>query len=71
MEAAIRCAHDLKGVAGALGMPTLQRAAQALEAALVAVHEQGDGEAPIDALLEDVTRELEPLVRAPTARTDA
>ena len=71
MEAAIRCAHDLKSVAGALGMSTLQRAAQTLETALMAVHEQGGGEAPVDALLEDVTRELEPLVRVPTARTDA
>jgi signal transduction histidine kinase/DNA-binding response OmpR family regulator len=71
MEEAIRCAHDLKAVAGALGMSTLQRAAHTLETALAAVHEQGGGEAPINALLEDVTRELEPLVRAPKARTDA
>jgi len=70
MAAAIRCAHDLKSVAGSLGMPALQRAAQALEAALVAAHEHGAGEAPIEPLLQDVTRQLEPLVQALAARTD-
>jgi signal transduction histidine kinase/CheY-like chemotaxis protein len=63
-ESAIRCAHDLKSVAGTLGMPGLQRAAQALEAALVVVHEQAAGEAAIEPLLQDVMRQLEPLMRA-------
>jgi len=66
-EAAIRCVHDLKSVAGALGMTALRRAAEALETAMVAAHERGAGEAPIEPLLEDVTRQLEPLVRAPPA----
>ena len=70
-EAAIRCAHDLKSVAGTLGMPALQRAAEALEAALVAVHEQGASEAAIEPLVADVTRQLEPLVRPPPEHTDA
>ena len=61
---AIRCAHDLKSVAGTLGMPGLQRAAQALEAALVAAHEQAAGEAAIEPLLQDVMRQMEPLMRA-------
>jgi CheY-like chemotaxis protein len=69
-EAAIRCAHDLKCVAGTLGMPALQRSAEALEAALVAAHEQGGGEAAIEPLLENVTRQLEPLVRPPPEHTD-
>ncbi|WP_246099485.1 response regulator [Methylibium rhizosphaerae] len=69
-EAAIRCAHDLKSVAGTLGMPALQRSAEALEAALVAAYERGGGEAAIEPLLENVTRQLEPLVRPPPEHTD-
>ena len=65
--AAIRCAHDLKSVAGTLGMPALQHAAAALESEC----EQGAGEAEIELLIEDVTRLLEPMLRAPPERTDA
>jgi len=70
VDEAVRCAHDLKSIAGSLGMPILQRAAQTLETALVAVHAQGRGEAQIDALLADVTRALEPLVRAATVQSE-
>ena len=58
--AALRCAHDLKSVAGTLGMQALQQAAAALEAACG--HDAD--EAVIAPLLADVTRVLEPLLRA-------
>jgi signal transduction histidine kinase/CheY-like chemotaxis protein len=63
-KAAIRCAHDLKGLAGTLGMPDLQQSAAALEAALVAQHEQGAREAEIEPLLQEVARHLAPRVRS-------
>lgn len=53
-----RCAHDLKSVAGTRGMPGLQRAAAALEAAC----EQGAGSASVEMLLDTVTRQLRPLL---------
>jgi HPt (histidine-containing phosphotransfer) domain-containing protein len=54
-EAATRCARDLKGVAGSLGMPALQRTAAALERACIM-----PGEAPaLESLLKAVKRELE------------
>jgi CheY-like chemotaxis protein len=53
-DAAMRCAHDLKSVAGSLGMPALQRAAAALEDAC-----NRDGEtAALEPLLQAVQREL-------------
>src|SRR5205085_9817148 len=55
-----RCAHDLKSVAGSLGMPALHRGAAALELAC----EQGATEASIEPLLQDVVRALAPLMRA-------
>ncbi|MGQ3051245.1 MAG: response regulator [Roseateles sp.] len=58
--AALRCAHDLKSVAGTLGMQALQQAAAALEAACA----QGVDEAVIAPLLTDVNRLLQPLLRA-------
>jgi len=58
-SAALRSAHDLKSVAGTLGMPELQRAAAALEAACG----QDAGRAEIEPLLADVVRRLEPLLR--------
>jgi signal transduction histidine kinase/DNA-binding response OmpR family regulator/tetratricopeptide (TPR) repeat protein len=69
--AAVRCAHDLKGLAGTLGMPGVQQAATALEAALLRVHEQGTGEAAIEPLLQEVARQLAPLVSAPPRQTGA
>jgi len=61
-DAALRCTHDLKSVAGSLGMLTLQRAAAALEAALVAESDHAAGGETIEPLLGEVTRLLE-LVR--------
>jgi signal transduction histidine kinase/DNA-binding response OmpR family regulator len=58
--AALRCAHDLKSVAGTLGMPALQQAAGALEAACG----RGVDEAAIEPLLADVTRQLAVLLHA-------
>ncbi|MDR7269689.1 signal transduction histidine kinase/ligand-binding sensor domain-containing protein/DNA-binding response OmpR family regulator [Pelomonas saccharophila] len=53
-KAALRCAHDLKSVAGSLGMPALQRAAAALEQAC-----SPDAEAAaLEPLLQAVEREL-------------
>ncbi|MEO6278692.1 response regulator [Roseateles sp.] len=57
---ALRFAHDLKSVAGTLGMPELQQAAATLEAACG----RGVGMATIEPLLVDVTRLLQPLLRA-------
>ncbi|MFT3953541.1 MAG: response regulator [Piscinibacter sp.] len=53
-----RYAHDLKSVSGTLGMPALQRAAAALEAAC----EHGAGAEDVDRLLDTVTRQLRPLL---------
>jgi signal transduction histidine kinase/CheY-like chemotaxis protein/ligand-binding sensor domain-containing protein len=55
-DAATRCAHDLKSVAGSLGMPALQRAAAALEQACSSM--RGEAAAP-EPLLQAVERELE------------
>jgi signal transduction histidine kinase/DNA-binding response OmpR family regulator len=63
--AAVREAHDLKSVAGTLGMPEVQRAAQALEVAC----EQEAGDEAIELLLTEVTGLLRPLVSAPPERT--
>ncbi|WP_341888873.1 response regulator [Variovorax sp. YR752] len=56
--ACTRFAHDLKSVSGTLGMPALQRAAAALEAAC-------DHDAPaedVERLLDTAIRQLEPLL---------
>ncbi|WP_457389345.1 response regulator [Roseateles sp. P5_E1] len=53
-KAALRCAHDLKSVAGSLGMPALQRAATALEEAC----SQGVEAVGLEPLLQAVEREL-------------
>jgi len=53
-EAATRFAHDLKSVASSLGMPALQRAAEALEEAC----SQGADLAALEPLLQAVQREL-------------
>jgi HPt (histidine-containing phosphotransfer) domain-containing protein len=50
----MRYAHDLKSVAGTLGMPALQRAAVALEDACM----QRVDAASLDALLREVQRQL-------------
>ncbi|HEY0820110.1 MAG TPA: response regulator, partial [Rhizobacter sp.] len=55
-DAASRYAHDLKSVAGSLGMPGLQRAAAALEDAC-RLHRDT---AALDPLLQAVQRQLEP-----------
>jgi CheY-like chemotaxis protein len=57
-DARTRCAHDLKSVAGSLGMPALQRAAAALEEAC-----RLRGEMPsLEPLLKGVQRELDPVL---------
>jgi signal transduction histidine kinase/CheY-like chemotaxis protein/ligand-binding sensor domain-containing protein len=53
-DAAMRCAHDLKSVAGSLGMPALQRAAAALEEACILRSEA----AALEPLLLAVQRQL-------------
>jgi signal transduction histidine kinase/DNA-binding response OmpR family regulator/HPt (histidine-containing phosphotransfer) domain-containing protein/tetratricopeptide (TPR) repeat protein len=53
-----RAAHDLKSVCGTLGMPALQRAAAALEAAC----DGGASDADIDGLLATVQRLLDPVL---------
>ena len=58
--AAVRCAHDLKSLAGSLCIPALQRDAAALEAACV----EGAADAAIEALLQDVLARLQPVLRA-------
>jgi HPt (histidine-containing phosphotransfer) domain-containing protein len=58
MRAATRCAHDLKSVAGSLGMPELRLAAEELEAACEH-HDANDGK--VDLLLANVIRLLKPL----------
>jgi HPt (histidine-containing phosphotransfer) domain-containing protein len=58
IDAATRCAHDLKSVAGSLGMPALQRAATALEDACN-LHAEA---ATLEPLLQAVQRELAPVL---------
>jgi signal transduction histidine kinase/DNA-binding response OmpR family regulator/HPt (histidine-containing phosphotransfer) domain-containing protein len=57
-KAAMRFAHDLKSAAGALGMPAIQQAAEALEIACV----KGATETEIAALAQQVAGVLEPVV---------
>jgi HPt (histidine-containing phosphotransfer) domain-containing protein len=57
-DARTRCAHDLKSVAGSLGMPGLQRAAAALEEICIL---RGDA-ATLEPLLQAVQRELVPVL---------
>ena len=57
-DAAMRCAHDLKSVAGSLGMPALQRAAAALEEAC---RLRGEA-AALEPLLLAVQRQLAPVL---------
>jgi signal transduction histidine kinase/DNA-binding response OmpR family regulator len=57
--AALRSAHDLKSVSGTLGMPALQQAAAALEAACG----RGASGAALEPLLADVARHLDPLLQ--------
>jgi signal transduction histidine kinase/DNA-binding response OmpR family regulator len=71
-SACTRHAHDLKSVAGTLGMPALQRAAAALEAACG----QGGADEDVAMLLDTVERLLEPVIAglaqfAPAARSSA
>jgi signal transduction histidine kinase/DNA-binding response OmpR family regulator/tetratricopeptide (TPR) repeat protein len=58
IEACTRYAHDMKSVSGTLGMPVLQRAAAALEAAC----EHRVGAAQIDGLVEAVLHQLAPVL---------
>lgn len=58
IAACTRCAHDLKSVSGTLGMPSLQRAAAALEAACEANATADE----IDGLLDTVLGLLEPIL---------
>ena len=57
-EAATRCAHTLKGVAGNIGAHDVQAAAQALESACQA----GESDARLDALLAATLAQLEPVL---------
>ena len=57
-EAATRCAHTLKGVAGNVAALGVQAAAKALESAC----KEGEGE--LDALLSEVVVQLEPVISA-------
>ena len=57
-DACTRLAHDLKSVSGTLGMPALQRAAAALEAAC----EHGAGAKEVDSLLAYTLRQLGPVI---------
>jgi HPt (histidine-containing phosphotransfer) domain-containing protein len=57
-DAPTRCAHDLKSVAGTLGMPALQRAAAALEEAC---SRRGEAVA-LEPLLQAVQRQLAPVL---------
>ncbi len=58
-DACTRYAHDLKSVSGTLGMPTLRRAAAALEAAC----DQGVEGEELERLLETTIAQLEPFVQ--------
>jgi len=55
---ALRSAHDLKSVAGTLGMPALQRAAAALEDACA----RGSEPAVMESLVQAVERQIEPVL---------
>jgi CheY-like chemotaxis protein/HPt (histidine-containing phosphotransfer) domain-containing protein len=57
-DAAMRCAHDLKSVAGSLGMPALQHAAAVLEEAC----RQHADAATLEPLLRAVQGRLEPVL---------
>jgi signal transduction histidine kinase/CheY-like chemotaxis protein/HPt (histidine-containing phosphotransfer) domain-containing protein len=57
-QTALRLAHSLKGLAGSLGARHVQASAGALEHAC---HEQA-GAACIDALVDDVARDLQPVI---------
>jgi signal transduction histidine kinase/CheY-like chemotaxis protein/ligand-binding sensor domain-containing protein len=57
-DAPTRCAHDLKSVAGSLGMPALQRAAAALEEAC----DRHAETAALEPLLQAVQRQLAPVM---------
>jgi len=57
-DAPTRCAHDLKSVAGTLGMAALQRAAAALEEAC----SLGGEAAALEPLLQAVQRQLAPVL---------
>lgn len=59
VTAATRCAHTLKGTAGNIGAKNLQAAAAALEQACQAQASQ----AQIDALLQSVVQELQPVLQ--------
>jgi len=58
--AAMRLAHDLKSVAGTLGLHAVRQAAQVLEHACV----HGAGDAEIDTQAQSVAAELEPVIAA-------
>ena len=60
LASALRRAHDLKSVAGTLGMSALQQAAAALEAAF----DHDTSMAAIDPLIDAVSRQLTPLLSA-------
>jgi signal transduction histidine kinase/DNA-binding response OmpR family regulator len=60
VDAATRAAHDLKGLAGTLGMHGLQQSAVALERA----HLDGASEAEVEALAHEVSSHLEAVVAA-------
>ncbi len=55
---AMRMAHDLKSVSGSLAVPAVHQAAAALERACIG----GDGDARLEALLQDVERPLAPVI---------
>jgi len=58
MEAATRAVHDLKGLAGTLGMHAVQEAATALER----LHLDGAREAEVEAQVHQVSRHLDEVV---------
>ncbi len=68
-QAAVRCAHTLKGTAGNIGAKAIQHAAKVLEQACEDAFEAGNlkvnGEAneQIQVLLNDVIKELNPVVQ--------
>jgi signal transduction histidine kinase/DNA-binding response OmpR family regulator/HPt (histidine-containing phosphotransfer) domain-containing protein len=57
-DTAMRAAHDLKGLAGTLGMHALQEASTALERGCL----DGAGDAEIDAMVHEVSRHLDEVV---------
>ncbi len=69
-QAAIRCAHTLKGTAGSIGAKAIQQAAKALESACEQALETGDVpsntdiSAQIQGLLNDTVTELTPVIAA-------